>query len=245
MSPGLFRRTLQPHPMQGMLFDNHCHLTDPAFDPDSGGLLRPGRGAGWWGWCQFAPSPTNALAALALGPGHRGHIWATVGIIPIEASADSPASHWMGSGVLDGSGTKGGAAGRDRAGPLSTTIPPGTPQRRFFRVPKNLGAGGESMDLPVVVHLQGRRSGNVRPSSGTLLREAGGPPLLSPVTGPSWMWRLAGVVVFLRKERKDSHLQAFDGGICSGRCGGPPDCWRTTALPGPRPFRGSGMSRPT
>ncbi len=74
-----------------MLVDTHCHLADPAYDPDRPDVLARAWEAGVAHVVCVGESPAASDRALALA-GREPRVWATAGIHPHEASAWSAAS---------------------------------------------------------------------------------------------------------------------------------------------------------
>ena len=71
-----------------MLFDTHCHLTDPAFSADLGAVLARAEAAGVWRIVCIASTLADAEDALTrVADGER--VWCTAGMHPHEAS------HWQ------------------------------------------------------------------------------------------------------------------------------------------------------
>ena len=76
-----------------MLVDTHCHLADPAYDPDRPEVLARAWEAGVAHVVCIGESPSAAVRALELAA-RESRVWATAGVHPHEASgwsAESPA----------------------------------------------------------------------------------------------------------------------------------------------------------
>jgi len=186
-----------------MLFDSHCHLTDPAFDPDRDEVVARAREAGVVGMVTIASNPRDALAGLELARNHPD-IWCTAGIHPHQAELYSPA-------VLDGIRTLALEEGRVVA--LGETgldhfydHAPRELQRISFQAHLLLGV---ELDLPVVVHcreadreMEAMLRDAPDGSRGVLHCFAGGEALLEVALERGWSISFGGVVTFRR----------FDGG---------------------------------
>ena len=72
-----------------MLVDTHCHLTDPAFDPDRDQVVAAAVEAGVRHLVTIGETPENASRALALA-GRHASVSAVVGLHPHEAKRWSP-----------------------------------------------------------------------------------------------------------------------------------------------------------
>ncbi len=66
------------------MIDSHCHLADPAFDPDRDAVLARARAAGVTGVVVVAEGLASSEAARAMCAG-RSDLWATAGIHPHRA----------------------------------------------------------------------------------------------------------------------------------------------------------------
>jgi TatD DNase family protein len=187
-----------------MLFDTHCHLTDPAFDPDREVVLSRAREAGVVGMVCIASHPDDALAALALARTHPD-IWSTVGIHPHEAQRYSPEA-------MDG--IRRTAEAESRVVALGETgldhfydHAPRDIQKRSFEAHLALGV---ELDLPVVVHCRNADREmeamlrNAPPESrGVLHCFSGDEPLLDVALERGWSVSFGGVVTFKRFEGGD------------------------------------------
>jgi TatD DNase family protein len=132
-----------------VLFDSHCHLTDPAFDDDRANVLVRAREAGVRGLVTIASGPADTEAGIELartaGEEHP-RVWTTAGIHPHRAdSAD--AGGWARVRELVG-GDEVVAVGECGLDYHYDNAPRPT-QRRVFD--DHLGLAAET-GLPVVVH---------------------------------------------------------------------------------------------
>ena len=186
-----------------MLFDTHCHLTDPAFDPDRELVFDRAREAGVVGMVCIASHPDDGLAALALALAHPD-IWSTVGIHPHEAQRFSPEAMDV---IRETAETEPrvvalGETGLDHFYDHA----PRDIQRRSFEAHLELGV---EMDLPAVVHCRNADREmedmlrNAPPGSrGVLHCFSGDRPLLDAALERGWSVSFGGVITFKR----------FDGG---------------------------------
>jgi TatD DNase family protein len=72
-----------------VLIDTHCHLADPAYDPDREAVLARAAEAGVSGLVVIGETPESAERALALAAAHPG-LACTAGLHPHEASRWRP-----------------------------------------------------------------------------------------------------------------------------------------------------------
>lgn len=72
-----------------ILFDTHCHLTDPAFAEDAAGVYERARAAGVEGIAVCGYDAASNEAALAFAEGREG-VFPTVGFHPHEAGTVTP-----------------------------------------------------------------------------------------------------------------------------------------------------------
>jgi len=185
-----------------MLFDTHCHLTDPSFAGDLPEVLRRAEEAGVAAMISIASTVEDARAVAALAAEHPA-VRGTVGIHPHhagdaeEGDLEAIRSLAVGEGVVAL-----GETGLDYHYDNS----PRDVQRRWFEA--HLELAGE-LGLPVVVH---SRSANrdteamVRAAPpgvrGVLHCFGGDLPLLETALDRGWSVSYGGVVSFRR----------FDGG---------------------------------
>lgn len=182
-----------------MLFDTHCHLTDPVFDSDREVVLARAREAGVVGMVCITSHPEDASAALALARRHPD-LWCTAGIHPHEAQRFSPDAM---EHIRDMAGTEPlvvalGETGLDHFydhGPREL-------QRRSFEAHLALGV---ELDLPVVVHCRNADREmeamlrNAPPGSrGVLHCFSGDEALLEAALERGWSASFGGVVTFKR-----------------------------------------------
>lgn len=187
-----------------MLFDTHCHLTDPAFDPDRELVLDRAREAGVVGMVCIASHPDDARAAVDLARTHPD-VWCTAGIHPHEAGRFSPEAM---------QGIRELAVGESRVVALGETgldhfydHAPRDIQRRSFEAHLSLGV---ELDRPVVVHcrnadrdmeamLRNAPSG----SRGVLHCFSGDEGLLDAALDRGWSASFGGVITFRRFDGAD------------------------------------------
>jgi TatD DNase family protein len=128
-----------------MLFDTHCHLTDPAFQDDLDSVLERAWASGVSGIVSIASNLVDARAALdRIADGRR--LWCTAGIHPHEAaSVEDP--DWDELRVLtaDPRVVALGECGLD----YHYDLAPREVQRRVFQAHIELAA---ETGLPLVVH---------------------------------------------------------------------------------------------
>jgi TatD DNase family protein len=74
-----------------VLFDSHCHLTDPKFDGEVPAVLARARATGIVGVVTIASDAADAAAAAALAAEHDA-VWCTAGIHPHAAAAADDAA---------------------------------------------------------------------------------------------------------------------------------------------------------
>ena len=68
------------------LFDSHCHLDDPAYEPDVKAVFERARSAGVRRLMTVGTTLETSRRALALARGREG-VYASVGVHPHDAAA--------------------------------------------------------------------------------------------------------------------------------------------------------------
>jgi TatD DNase family protein len=128
-----------------MLFDSHCHLTDPAFRDDLAEVLERARAAGVEAIVSIASSPEDTRAGLTLARGPEP-IWTTAGIHPHEAgSGTREALAEVGDLLGNDEVVAVGECGLDYHYDHASRVD----QRRVFRAQVRLAA---DTGLPLVIH---------------------------------------------------------------------------------------------
>lgn len=178
--------------------DSHCHLADPAFDPDRADVIERARAAGAVGVVCVGESLDRARAARSLALRFPGFIAWTAGIHPHDAATFEPARDvpLLGGLLADGACAV-GECGLDG---FYDNAPPAD-QRRAFAA--QLGLALEH-DKPVVVHTR-----EAVADTAAMIREAGGAGVrgvLHCFTGPAslaevalaagWYISFSGIVTF-------------------------------------------------
>lgn len=180
-----------------MLVDTHCHLTDPAFDPDRREVIRAAAAAGVGAVVTIASSVEDSRAGRALAREHPG-VWCTAGIHPHEAGSWSPEAMETLRGI---------ALGHSRVVALGETgldhhydLGPRRLQLRSFE--DHLALGVE-LGLPVVVHCRSAErevEAVIRAapagSRGVLHCFAGDARLLEAALDRGWSVSVGGIVTF-------------------------------------------------
>jgi TatD DNase family protein len=128
-----------------MLVDSHCHLADPAFDPDREAVLQRAWSAGVVHIVAIGETPAAADRALALAASNP-RISATAGLHPHEAVAwDAETEEWLTARLRDPRVVAAGEMGLDYHYDRS----PRAKQREAFD--RQLGLAGDA-GRPAVIH---------------------------------------------------------------------------------------------
>jgi TatD DNase family protein len=179
-----------------VLFDSHCHLTDPAFSADIEDVLLRARAAGVRALITIASDAMDAEAALALARTHEG-VWCTAGIHPHAAGAanDAAVEHvrqLLAAERVVAVGETGLDYHYDNA--------PRPAQRHAFEQQLDLA---EQTGLPVVVHCReadadmiAMLQGVAGRARGVLHCFTGGPPLLEAGLAAGWYISFGGLTTF-------------------------------------------------
>jgi TatD DNase family protein len=184
-----------------MLFDSHCHLTDPRFGDDVADVLDRARQVGVVGVVTIASNPADAAAAASLAGAHPD-VWCTAGLHPHDAAGHD-------GGTLD---ELRGLLRHERIVAVGETgldyhyeHAPRERQRAAFAA--QLGLAVE-LDLPVVVHSRAADDDTIElmrsvpGARGVLHCFAGGAALLEAGLDAGWYVSFAGLVSF----------RGYDGG---------------------------------
>lgn len=129
-----------------MLFDSHCHLTDPAFAEDRDEVVARAAAAGVEGMVTICTDAGDLAGVLALTAAHPS-VWGTAGIHPHEARHGTPdALERVRQAVRDEPRIRAiGECGLD----FHYDHSPRDDQQRVFRAQLDLAA---ELDRPVIVH---------------------------------------------------------------------------------------------
>jgi TatD DNase family protein len=183
-----------------MLFDSHCHLTDPVFDEDRELVLERARAAGVAGLVTIASHPQDAEAALALARAHDD-VWCTAGVHPHEAERGTPEALARVRALLDEPEMVAiGECGLD----FHYDHAPRAAQHATFEAQVGLAA---ATGMPLVVHSRAADAdmaallrslpAGVR---GVLHCFTGGDALLDAALEAGWWVSFSGIVTFRRFE---------------------------------------------
>ena len=183
-----------------MLFDTHCHLTDPAFREDLEAVLGRAREAGVVGLVCIASHPDETPDALARVADGRG-AWTTVGVHPHEAgSAGDEDFARIGELAAEARVVAVGECGLD----FHYDNAPRDAQREVFERQVEIAA---ATGLPLVVHsrdadreMTSVLRGLPPRTLGVLHCFTGGAEVLETALSAGWYVSVGGIVTFRRFE---------------------------------------------